>query len=175
MISAQDLEKFQEDLRVTLRLYKRNSPLKLEATAFLDFAEVLDTKREGFEDALSAAAEGEQAVGQRQSVADMTAKMEDLANMLKDLAELKENYLEAPGKRPLAAVASDLAALREKDGEMKDEIQLLIDCIPDIVRGLNRSARGALNSEQNAEEKRSYRREPPIPDEEYRRGLRHCG
>ena len=116
------------ELKGQLQLYRKNTPAKLNAQIYLNLAGTLDREREKCE-AEPIVQKGEPSV--RETVAHMTGAMEQLAEMVKDLADLREAYVAPKGPGSLGPAKSDLDAMREAHGVVKRELKNLADEIED--------------------------------------------
>jgi len=168
---AEDLMALATELKGQLQLYRKNTPAKLSAQIYSKLADALDREREKCE-AEPILQKGDPSV--RETVAHMTGAMEQLAEMVKDLAELREAYVAPKGPGSLGPAKSDLDAMREAHGVVKRELKNLVEEVEETAKSVARYT-GAVNSSQQVNEERSYRAVLSRAEGEYRRGLRRSG
>jgi hypothetical protein len=168
---VEDLMALAAELKGQLQLYRKNTPAKLSADIYSKLADTLDRKREQYE-AEPILQKGEPSA--RETVRHMTGAMEWLADEVKELAELRQAYVAPKGPGSLASAKSDLDAMREAHGVVKRDLNELVAEIEETAKSVARYT-GALNSNQQVNEERSYRAVLSRAEGEYRRGLRRSG
>jgi len=168
---AEDLMALATELKGQLQLYRKNTPAKLSAEIYSKLAGTLDREREKCE-AEPILQKGEPSV--RETGAHMTEAMEQLAELVKDLADLREAYVEPKGPGSLGSAKSDLDAMRDAHGVVKRELKNLVEEIEETARSVARYT-GAVNSDQQVNGERSYRAVLSRAEGEYRCGLRRRG
>jgi hypothetical protein len=168
---AEDLMALATDLKIVLRLFERETPARLESETYLELANRLYDEREKCE-AEPTVQKGQNSV--RETAVHMTKAMRGLAVMAKDLADLRGAYVPSEGSGNLGSMASDLRVMRKPHDAVTKGLERLVEEIENVAASLARTS-GAVNSSQQANDKRPYRAVVSRMEGEYRRGFRRSG
>lgn len=109
----------------------------------------------------------------QQTIGHIIETMEELADLVKDLAVLRQAYVKPEGAGSVAPGMADLEAARKPHAAVRKKLKELAEDVENACMSVRRHG-GAANSGQQTNEKRPYRAFTR-PDGEYRRDLRRSG
>lgn len=153
------------------QLFQKNTFATTSAQIYANLANILDRGREKCE-AEPILPKLEPTV--RETIDALTQAMEELADLVKDLAEVREGYVKPKGAGSVAPGIADLEAVRNSHAAVRQKLKELARDVERATESVSRYS-GALNSSQQTNEVRPYRAVSPRMEREYRRGLRHSG
>ena len=170
MIPPDELDSFRRDLQRTLRLYKRAADaLALGQEAFMTFAEILDDKREYYEDIVDTIGSRQSWKAQRPIVRNLNDSMYGLSGQLKDLARVVRSYREPTASGGTVSQSADVAALRVMLDGVISSGEALGEKIEGVKRAILRRRGGARGSAQTPHDERPYRGTAGLARINYRR------
>lgn len=166
-----DLAGLAAELKMQQQLFQRNTFSTTSAQIYANLANVLDRGREACE-AETTLPKLEPSV--QLTVEALTTAMEELSDLVKDLAEVREGYVKPQGAGSVAQGIEALEAARKPHAAVRQGLKELVRNLEKATESVTRYA-GAANSSQEASEERSYRAVSTRMEREYRRGLRRSG
>jgi hypothetical protein len=168
VIPLDELDTFRADLTTTLRLYQRTPAADLGEPALREFAEKLDTRREGYDDALSGDSAKALLQAGREAIITLNLNMEKLAGLLRDLGSLVAAFQRPTLSGGLSGMSDDLTVLNTRLDVVKRSIEQLMKEVNTTQAVLSRLP-GRSGKNQTPPQGRSYWSGPMAVGAEYRR------
>lgn len=171
MTFADDLTALATELAVQQKLFQKNTFATTSAQIYSNLANVLDRGRE--------TCETEPTLHKidpsvQETIRHLTEGLEELYDLAKDLAELREGYVKPQGAGSVAPGIADLEAVRKSHAAVRQRLKKLAEDTENAAKSAGRHS-GAANSSQQTNEERPYRAVVTRMEGEYRRGLRRSG
>jgi archaellum component FlaC len=157
MIPPDELESFRSDLIKTLRIFKRVDALDLGQEAFLDFAEILDDKREFYDDLLEKIGNRARQGNRRTVVRDLNESITRLSRDLKGLARVVKSYREPTGSGGATSQSDDLRTMQASLEGIESSIETLASKIVQVKKVLWPGRGGTGSSGPVSRGQRPYR------------------
>lgn len=166
-----DLTALATELAVQQKLFQKNTFATTNAQIYTNLANILDRGRE--------ICETEPTLHKidsniQQTIDHIAEVMEELSDLAKDLAVVREGYIEPRGAGSVARGMPDLEAARKPHATVRQRLKELAKDTEDAARSVSRHGAAAKSSQQT-NEKRPYRAVFTRMEGEYRRGLRRNG
>jgi hypothetical protein len=168
---ADDLAALATELKVQQQLFEDNTFATTTADVYTNLATILDRGRKicKTEPTLQKL---ESSV--RETIDHVIELMVDLADLVKNLAEVREGYVRPQGAGSVGPGIADLEAARKPHAEVRKKLKELAGDVETASKSVGRHGGAAGGSEQT-NQKRPYRRAFTRIDGEYRRDLRRSG
>jgi hypothetical protein len=168
---ADELTALATELAVQQKLFQKNTFATTSALIYTNLADVLDRGRE--------TCETEPTLHKidssiQQTIRHITEVMEELSDLVKDLAVVREGYVQPQGAGSVGPGIADLEAVRKSHAAVRQKLKELAGDTEDAARSVRRHG-GAANGSQQTNEKRPYRAVFTRMEGECRRGLRRSG
>jgi hypothetical protein len=171
---AEDLTSVATDLNAQLQIFQKETFATLSVELYSNLGSFLDRKRERCETEPTLQKADPSLESLKETMAGIIGAMQELADLVKGLAVLREGYVRPQGAGSMAPGLADLEAVRKPHDEVRQKLK---DLAGDVERAAQSVARygGALNSSQQTSEERRYRSVFTRMEGEYQRGLRRSG
>lgn len=171
MTFADDLTALATELAVQQKLFQKNTFATTSAQIYTNLANVLDRGRETCETEPTL---HKMDPSVQQTIRHITEVMEELADLVKDLAVVREGYVKPQGAGSVAPGIADLEAVRKSHATVRQRLTELTGDTEGAAKSVGRHG-GAANSSQQTNEERPYRVVFIRMEGEYRLGLRRSG
>lgn len=171
MTFADDLAALATELAVQQQLFQKNTFATTSAQIYTNLANVLDRGRETCETEPTLHKIDSSV---QQTIRHITEVMEEVSDLVKDLAVVREGYVKPQGAGSVASGIADLEAVRKSHSALRLRLKELAGDTEDAAKSVGRHG-GAANSNQQTNEERPYRAVLTRMEGERRRGLRRSG
>ena len=131
MTFADDLTALATELAVQQKLFQKNTFATTSAQIYTNLANILDRGRETCETEPTLRKIDSSV---QQTIRHITEVMEELADLVKDLAEVREGYVKPQGAGSVAPGIADLAAVRKSHAAVRQRLKELAGDTEDAAR-----------------------------------------
>lgn len=171
MTFADELTALATELKVQQQLFQKNTFVTTGADIYANLANVLDR---GLELCETEPTLHKINSSVQETIGHAAGLMEELADMARNLAVVREGYVRPQGAGSVGPGMADLEAARKPHAEVRKKLKELAGDVETASKSLGRHGGAAGGSEQT-NQKRGYRRAFTRIDGEYRRDLRRSG